>query len=159
MSSAKKGRKKSIPKKVRTEVWKKFNGNNLTGTCYACRKNIEFDDFDAGHIISEAHGGLVHVDNLRPICRACNTSCGTRNLEEFKQMLPHPPNNTFTSPNDGLQNRTLTDQSITIPYGNNPIPCHSIGLPTPFSVQNYSTGSVRMLFPPNGSTNRMTKNI
>ena len=28
--------KNPIPKKIRTEVWKKYHGNNMLGQCYAC---------------------------------------------------------------------------------------------------------------------------
>jgi 5-methylcytosine-specific restriction endonuclease McrA len=83
--------KTPIPKKVRTEVWKKRLGNVIEGKCYPCERLITFDDFHCGHIISERNGGRVHIDNLRPICRGCNLSMGTMDMEEFKAMLVEKP--------------------------------------------------------------------
>ena len=39
--------------------------------------------FHCGHIISEANGGEIKLDNLRPICHSCNSSMGTVNMDEF----------------------------------------------------------------------------
>ncbi len=80
-------RKQAIPKKVKTEVWKKQNGDRLTGHCYSCRGVITYDNFEAGHRIAEARGGDTTVENLRAICKPCNTSCGTKNLDDFKAMI------------------------------------------------------------------------
>ena len=41
------------------------------------------NDFHTGHYISEANGGEVKLDNLRPICKGCNLSMGTTNMEDF----------------------------------------------------------------------------
>ena len=48
---AEKAAQENHSQKSSHEVWKKFNGDKLTGTCYDCRKTIEFDDFQAGHIV------------------------------------------------------------------------------------------------------------
>lgn len=40
-------------------------------------------EYHAGHIVSEANGGEVTVENIRPICAACNLSMGQRNMDEF----------------------------------------------------------------------------
>jgi hypothetical protein len=36
--------------------------------------------------VSEKHGGKVHLDNLRPICSACNKSIGAKNMEKFMEQ-------------------------------------------------------------------------
>jgi len=59
----------------------------LNGTCYVCTRNLRIDNFEAGHIISEANGGIIHIDNLKPLCKPCNTSCATDNLDEFKRKF------------------------------------------------------------------------
>jgi len=50
-----------------------------------CRKvePIQITNFDAGHIESEKRGGTNNINNLKPICRTCNTSMGTRNMNDF----------------------------------------------------------------------------
>lgn len=77
----------TIPKRVRTEVWTNHAGNSLTGPCYACNVPIRMDSFHAGHVTAVCNGGATTVSNLRPVCAACNLSCGTHNLDTFKQML------------------------------------------------------------------------
>jgi hypothetical protein len=80
-------RKQRIPKALKTKVWEKCIGNVLIGSCYACNREIRFDAFEAGHIISEANGGEVHLDNLKPICKPCNGSCYTKNLDDFRKSM------------------------------------------------------------------------
>ena len=59
----------------------------MKGNCYVCNRMLEYDNFEAGHIIAEANGGETTLDNLRAICKPCNTSMRTTNLEEFKKTL------------------------------------------------------------------------
>jgi hypothetical protein len=40
-------------------------------------------NFHCGHVIAEANGGRIHVENLRPICSVYNNSMGTMNMKEF----------------------------------------------------------------------------
>jgi hypothetical protein len=42
-------------------------------------------DFHCGHVTAEANGGVTSIENLRPICKACNLSMRTENMEEFKK--------------------------------------------------------------------------
>ncbi len=56
----------------------------MNGLCQCCKVNtITFTNFDCGHILSERLGGSNTLDNLKPICRLCNNSMGTRNMNEF----------------------------------------------------------------------------
>jgi hypothetical protein len=41
-------------------------------------------NFEAGHVVSDNHGGAPELHNLRVICPPCNKSCGTKNLFDFK---------------------------------------------------------------------------
>ncbi len=78
--------RKSIPKSVRKELWRNHFGDRFKGKCYVCKERIYKDSFEAGHIEAYANGGEDRVENLRPICKTCNRSMGTQNLEEFKQQ-------------------------------------------------------------------------
>jgi len=85
-------KKKSIPKKVKDDAWKKYIGNKSEVLCICCRINLITPfEFHAGHIVSEANGGNVTVENIRPICSACNLSMGQRNMDEF--IAKHYPAN------------------------------------------------------------------
>jgi len=81
-----KPKKKTIPKVVKDLSWNKWVGEDVARTkCLCCGVNeIKMSSFHCGHVVAEANGGTTTVDNLRPICAACNTSMGTENLNEFK---------------------------------------------------------------------------
>jgi len=86
-----KQKKKTIPKALRMKLWEIECGNTLSGLCFTCNRNVKVDDFQAGHIISEANGGLVTLSNLKVVCKPCNTSCGTMDLHCFKEILETTP--------------------------------------------------------------------
>lgn len=87
-----KNKKKGVPKNIRNEAWTKHVGNKSEALCICCRtKTITPFDFHAGHVISEADGGPATVENIRPVCSACNLSMGKRNMTEF--VATHYPAN------------------------------------------------------------------
>jgi len=80
----KRAKKEKIPATLKNIVWHKYFETSLTGLCQCCKvENISKAIFDAGHIISEANGGKVVLDNLKPICKLCNSSMGKTNMDEF----------------------------------------------------------------------------
>lgn len=81
-----KPKKKSIPKVVKDLSWAKWVGDDIAKTkCLCCGINeIKMNSFHCGHVVAEANGGSTTVENLRPICAACNTSMGTENLDVFR---------------------------------------------------------------------------
>jgi hypothetical protein len=80
-------KKKKIPKTIKNLVWDTYIGEDLgSGPCYVCSKKINAKDFECGHIIAESKGGDITVDNLRPVCRTCNGSVGSMNMDEFKKI-------------------------------------------------------------------------
>jgi hypothetical protein len=99
-----KQRKKTIPKVVKDLSWNKWIGENVARhKCLCCETNdISMSSFHCGHIIAEANGGLMSVENLRPICKACNLSMGTENMNDFKRRCgfglskESPPNEDET---------------------------------------------------------------
>ena len=87
MSEIVKPKKKSVPKVVKDLSWNKWVGEDTARTkCMCCGVNeIRMNSFHCGHVIAESNGGRSSVDNLRPICSACNLSMGTENMEDFKK--------------------------------------------------------------------------
>ena len=81
--------RKSPPKKIRDRVWKNNFGEDETGTCNCCKDEISLVGWHCGHILAAASGGSDRPDNLRPICRTCNSSMGTMHMDEFKSRY-HP---------------------------------------------------------------------
>ena len=75
--------RKTLSKKVRQEVYAKYNGH-----CAYCGKPIEYKDMQIDHLVSVyAHGGTDDIDNLMPSCRACNYYKSTYPLEDFRKLL------------------------------------------------------------------------
>jgi len=77
--------RKTIPKSLRRELWKNHFGERFNGSCFVCKERIKKDSFEAGHVIAVSEGGENKLENLRPICKLCNRSMGSMNLEEFKR--------------------------------------------------------------------------
>jgi len=77
--------KRNIPAPVRYLVWSEYaNTDLMISKCFVCRTaDITFHNFACGHIISEASGGDISIDNLRPICTNCNSSMKDMNMDEY----------------------------------------------------------------------------
>jgi len=78
-------KKQSIPKNVRVIVWNHYIGEDIIKhKCLCCKKvTIANTNFEVGHVISEKNAGTHEINNLRPICFACNHSMGSENMIEF----------------------------------------------------------------------------
>jgi hypothetical protein len=76
--------KEKIPASVKNTLWSLYFPNALQGNCQCCQTEvISKNNFDCGHIISEKEGGEIKLDNLKPICRSCNSSMSTMNMNDF----------------------------------------------------------------------------
>jgi hypothetical protein len=71
---------------LKREVWKRVNGDYLSGKCYCCNEDLHYELFECGHVIPVSLGGETNIHNLKPICRKCNMDMKTMNLEEFKEL-------------------------------------------------------------------------
>lgn len=80
-------KRKKIPKAIRTLVWNKYIGADITAAkCLCCREEkISHTNWHCGHVHSEAKGGDTTINNLRPICAPCNSSMGTKSMNEFME--------------------------------------------------------------------------
>jgi hypothetical protein len=88
-SSAAKKKKERIPAHIKTIVWRTYIGNEKPeAKCYCCKhETVDIRNFECGHVVAEAKGGPLTVDNLRPICRGCNGAMGTMSMEEYCQKF------------------------------------------------------------------------
>lgn len=80
-----KKKKKPIPVALKRKVWSKWVGEDVgKAKCLCCQlTDITQLSFHCGHIVAEAAGGELKVDNLKPICQSCNSSMGTTNMDDF----------------------------------------------------------------------------
>lgn len=51
---------------------------------------IKLTNFEVGHNVAVSKGGSDELDNLRPLCSACNKSIGTKTIEEVKKKYKVP---------------------------------------------------------------------
>ena len=75
--------KKTISKSIKRRVWNEYTDLQEDLCPLSCPNHISKNSFQAGHIIPEARGGLVTIENLIPICKECNTEMATKTLEEY----------------------------------------------------------------------------
>lgn len=81
-------RKKTIPKKLKIDVWNYYIGNEIgMSKCMCCQETeIIQGHFEVGHVVSERSGGATNINNLRPVCSLCNKSMGVKNMLEFMRL-------------------------------------------------------------------------
>ena len=84
-----KKKKKSISSTMKKLVWNTNIGEEIgKEKCKCCNSTtITQMSFHCGHIIAEANGGETIVSNLKPICQNCNSSMGTKNMNDFMKSL------------------------------------------------------------------------
>ena len=82
-------KKKSIPSAIKKLVWNKNIGEDIgKSKCYCCKStDISQTYFHCGHVIAESKGGKTIVSNLKPICQNCNSSMGTKDMNDFMTSL------------------------------------------------------------------------
>ena len=84
-----KKKKKPIPATIKRLVWNTPIGEEKgKSKCLCCKiTDITQLSFNCGHIVAESNGGELKVSNLMPICQNCNSSMGTKNMNEFMKTL------------------------------------------------------------------------
>lgn len=66
----------------RESVWKKTGG-----CCAYCGDPLTEETFAVDHVTPKSGGGTNDIANLLPSCKACNSSKGTRSLEDFRLFM------------------------------------------------------------------------
>ena len=77
--------KSRITRGLRLAVWNKEFSYEEKGYCPIpfCMNLLTQNSFHCGHVISEYNGGPTRLSNLRPLCRECNLSMGSRNWDDW----------------------------------------------------------------------------
>lgn len=82
--------RKTIPKKIRQQVYEKYDGH-----CAYCGIKLEMKDMQVDHIDPVYRAYYDHrevdesIDNYNPACRACNFYKGVWPLEKFRNNIQH----------------------------------------------------------------------
>ena len=133
-------KKKKISKTIRRRVWNDFSSNSEE-CCPLCVDMISIDNFHASHIIPEAKGGKVLIDNLVPLCSKCNIEMGTKTMEEycieigvdFKDKLSWCKQNSTCQPsvsNNNQSNSSIID--LLVPEINSSNDSQNLPMPSVF---------------------------
>lgn len=79
---------------INTRVWAIFAEGKPTMPCPCCKKRIiaeraheSYEQCEYGHIVSERYGGDYTEDNLRPVCRSCNSNMRAIHMDEYMSQL------------------------------------------------------------------------
>jgi hypothetical protein len=91
-------KRKTIPKKVRIEVYNKYDGH-----CAYCGKKMEYKDFQLDHLIprqrehfkKDTEEEIECFENYMPSCRRCNHYKRAHTLKCFRQMIEEIPAKLF----------------------------------------------------------------
>lgn len=77
---------KKITTKLKRDAWINRFGDVVEARC-DCGTIITKENHHCGHIVSRARGGVTELENLMPVCAACNLRMGTETITEyFKSM-------------------------------------------------------------------------
>ena len=87
--------RKTIPKTVRIQVWRKYCGEEYFGVCFTCKERINVFEWECSHVKADCEDGEPTVTNLRPCCGACNRSMGSMNMKAFCILYEQPGLDNF----------------------------------------------------------------
>lgn len=78
-------------------VWTYYFGDTIQPQyCMCCNTNIiSISNFERGHVRSRLEGGDFTIENLKPICKGCNTSMGSYDLGEFMKLNNYTKSKNF----------------------------------------------------------------
>ena len=78
-------KKQPIPESTKALAWDRWIGNEIGKCKCLCCKSLEITQRNChfGHIVAEANGGNITINNLRPICQKCNNSMNITNMKQF----------------------------------------------------------------------------
>jgi 5-methylcytosine-specific restriction endonuclease McrA len=125
-------KRRCCPKALRRKVWETYataeilDDANTTSQkvlpcqtkCACCSSLVTVWDFEVGHVQSAALGGDYSIQNLRILCRCCNSSMGTQNLFDFKRLYfsttpPPPPSPAAPVDTDKIVRMDIDEENKT----------------------------------------------
>jgi len=80
--------KPKIGKRMSNAVWNKYIGRDkAVGKCFDCKRDINIQHFECGHLKSHKNGGSTDLENLRPFCPECNRQLGSADFVEKSKKV------------------------------------------------------------------------
>jgi 5-methylcytosine-specific restriction endonuclease McrA len=88
-------KRQTITRRLSNAVWNKYIGRDkANGQCFDCKRVLNIQHFECGHLKSHRNGGTTDLDNLRPFCSECNRLLGSANFTE-KSRKPNVDENVM----------------------------------------------------------------
>ncbi len=77
-------KRKTIPKAIKNQLWRKNFGDSMKGNCFCCEGEINaLEGWDASHWVPASKGGSDTLDNLRVCCSTCNKSMSNMDMGTY----------------------------------------------------------------------------
>lgn len=92
--------RQKMPASLKLLVWDRWIGLEIGKAKCLCCKNMDIfqGSFECGHIIAISRNGKTIVENLKPICKTCNSSMNNQNMDDFMKQwnfeITEPVKNT-----------------------------------------------------------------
>ena len=99
-------------RKFNESLW--HNYEKLGGSCFYCKRKVNYDDITEDHVIPKSKGYTL-VNNCVFACHTCNQFKSNSNLNEFKNRVIEKINSIIETKNDLIQM-----------YKNNPMILYSL---------------------------------
>lgn len=79
---------KQKPAYIKSSVWNHYIGKEIgEHPCLLCGVSITQSDFQCGYGTPICRGGTTTLENLLPICNKCNSTKGSKTIEEFSRHI------------------------------------------------------------------------
>lgn len=98
---------------MRSSLWNKYYGDETNkGECILCKCELKMSQYHVSHIQSLKENGTYNQDNLTIMCSKCNTSIGSKNLNDYLQEYGIVPSKKYMELNNLNENKISVTKKV-----------------------------------------------